>query len=120
VVAVAGVTSQPLVSYFGGTGGGIFSEITRNTGLPKDLIGRIGIAVSPVNPDPKKADTVYVLNTGFYRSNDGGRAYTPVATPHGDNHDLWIAPDDPERMIEGNDGGSRSARACGTPPQSQR
>ena len=56
--------------------------------------------------DPKSADTVYVLNTGFYRSNDGGRTFTPIAVPHGDNHDLWIAPDDPNRMINSNDGGS--------------
>ena len=56
--------------------------------------------------DPKSAETVYVLNTGFYRSNDGGRTYTGIAVPHGDNHDLWIAPDDPNRMIESNDGGS--------------
>jgi photosystem II stability/assembly factor-like uncharacterized protein len=56
--------------------------------------------------DPKNADTVYVLNTGFYRSNDGGRTFTGIGVPHGDNHDLWIAPDDPNRMIESNDGGA--------------
>jgi photosystem II stability/assembly factor-like uncharacterized protein len=56
--------------------------------------------------DPKNAYTVYVLNTGFYRSNDGGRTYTGIGVPHGDNHDLWIAPDDPNRMIESNDGGA--------------
>jgi photosystem II stability/assembly factor-like uncharacterized protein len=56
--------------------------------------------------DPKSADTVYVLNTGFYRSNDGGRTFSGIQVPHGDNHDLWIAPDDPNRMIESNDGGS--------------
>jgi photosystem II stability/assembly factor-like uncharacterized protein len=56
--------------------------------------------------DPKNADTVYVLNTGFYRSNDGGRTFTGIPVPHGDNHDLWIAPDDPNRMIESNDGGA--------------
>src|SRR5262244_472125 len=56
--------------------------------------------------DPKNADSVYVLNTGFYRSNDGGRTYTGIRVPHGDNHDLWIAPDDPNRMIESNDGGA--------------
>src|SRR5262249_42482951 len=43
--------------------------------------------------DPKSADTVYVLNTGFYKSVDGGRTYTTISVPHGDNHDLWIAPD---------------------------
>ena len=50
-------------------------------------------------PIPKNADTVYVLNTGFYKSNDGGKTYTAISVPHGDNHDLWIAPDDPTRMI---------------------
>ncbi|HET7746193.1 MAG TPA: glycosyl hydrolase, partial [Vicinamibacteria bacterium] len=56
--------------------------------------------------DPKNADRMYVLNTGFYRSNDGGRTYTGIPVPHGDNHDLWIAPEDPERMINANDGGA--------------
>ncbi len=56
--------------------------------------------------DPKNADSVYVLNTGVYRSNDGGRTYTAIPTPHGDNHDLWIDPNDPNRMIESNDGGA--------------
>ncbi|HTB10441.1 MAG TPA: hypothetical protein VK752_02660 [Bryobacteraceae bacterium] len=56
--------------------------------------------------DPKNADSVYVLNTGVYRSNDGGRTYTSIQTPHGDNHDLWIDPNDPQRMIESNDGGA--------------
>ncbi len=56
--------------------------------------------------DPKNADSVYVLNTGVYRSNDGGRTYSTIQTPHGDNHDLWIDPNDPNRMIESNDGGA--------------
>lgn len=61
---------------------------------------------SRIYADPKNADTVYVLNTGFYRSNDGGRTFTGIGVPHGDNHDLWLAPDDPNRMIESNDGGA--------------
>jgi photosystem II stability/assembly factor-like uncharacterized protein len=56
--------------------------------------------------DPKSLNTVYVLNTGVYRSDDGGRTYDSIPTPHGDNHDLWIAANDPQRMIEGNDGGA--------------
>jgi photosystem II stability/assembly factor-like uncharacterized protein len=61
---------------------------------------------SEIYGDPKSADTVYVLNTGFYRSQDGGKTYTGIPVPHGDNHDLWIDPDDPLRMIESNDGGA--------------
>jgi photosystem II stability/assembly factor-like uncharacterized protein len=133
-------------------GGDTWTEISRNPGGPKGAaLGRIGVAVSPANPervwalieaedggvfrsdnggknwtkvndnrnlrqrawyythiyaDPKSADTVYALNTGFYKSVDGGRAYTAIQTPHGDNHDLWIAPDDPNRMINANDGGA--------------
>jgi photosystem II stability/assembly factor-like uncharacterized protein len=145
----------------GGPGSGIFkstdggdhwSEITRNAGLPDSgVVGKVGLAVSPADPDrvwaivehenggvfrsddggktwqklnedrrlrqrawyytdiyadPKDPETVYVLNTGFYRSVDGGRTYTPIGVPHGDNHALWIAPNDPMRMINSNDGGA--------------
>jgi len=154
------VYRKPWTLESGGPGSGIFkstdggdtwTELTRNNGLPKGTIGKVGITVSPANPeriwaiveaedggvfrsdnggtswtrvneerrlrqrawyytriyaDPKSADTVYVLNTGFYRSNDGGRTFTGISVPHGDNHDLWIAPDDPNRMIESNDGGA--------------
>lgn len=56
--------------------------------------------------DPKEADRVYVLNVGFFRSDDGGRTFgTTIRTPHSDNHDLWIAADDNQRMVQGNDGG---------------
>jgi photosystem II stability/assembly factor-like uncharacterized protein len=56
--------------------------------------------------DPKNVDTVYVLNTGLYRSTDGGKSFAPLGAPHGDHHGLWIDPDDPARMINGNDGGA--------------
>ncbi|HUA63720.1 MAG TPA: glycosyl hydrolase, partial [Verrucomicrobiae bacterium] len=120
-------------------------------GMPRGVEGRIGVTVSPVNPervwaiveasdggvyrsdnggrnwtrlsdsndlrqrawyyshifaDPKSADTVYVLNVGMFKSIDAGRTFQPVRPPHGDNHALWIAPDNPLRMIEGNDGGA--------------
>jgi photosystem II stability/assembly factor-like uncharacterized protein len=133
-------------------GGDTWKEISRNPGGPKGAaLGRIGVAVSPADPervwaiieaedggvyrsdnggenwvkvndsrnlrqrawyythiyaDPKSADTVYVLNTGFYKSVDGGRTYATIQAPHGDHHDLWIAPDDPDRMINANDGGA--------------
>jgi len=56
--------------------------------------------------DPKAIDTVYVLNTGVYRSTDGGRTFNGLRPPHGDNHGLWIDPQDPQRMINSNDGGA--------------
>ncbi len=59
-----------------------------------------------VYADPKEPDTVYVLNVQFFRSKDGGKTFQTIRVPHGDNHDLWIAPEDPRRMVEGNDGGA--------------
>lgn len=55
--------------------------------------------------DTGERDTVYVLNTGFYKSTDAGKTYRSYRVPHGDNHDLWIAPNDPKRMVNANDGG---------------
>jgi len=56
--------------------------------------------------DPKSVDTVYMLNTGMFRSTDGGKSLTLLPAPHGDHHALWIDPKDPQRMINGNDGGA--------------
>jgi len=56
--------------------------------------------------DPQTKDTVYVLNTGIYRSTDAGKTIAAIRVPHGDNHDLWIAPNDPRRLINSNDGGA--------------
>jgi photosystem II stability/assembly factor-like uncharacterized protein len=56
--------------------------------------------------DPRDPNTVWALNVRCYRSIDGGRTFQLVAAPHGDNHDLWIDPANPRRMILGNDGGA--------------
>ena len=56
--------------------------------------------------DPKDAQTVYVTNLNMFKSTDAGRHFSQITTPHGDNHDLWIDPRNPHRMIEGNDGGA--------------
>jgi len=61
---------------------------------------------SHIFADPKSADTVYVNNVGMFKSIDGGRTFQQMRPPHGDNHDLWIAPENPERMILSNDGGA--------------
>ena len=61
---------------------------------------------SRIYADPKDEDAAYIPNVRFHKSKDGGKTWSMIATPHGDNHDLWIAPNDPLRMIESNDGGA--------------
>ncbi len=56
--------------------------------------------------DPQDSETVWILNYQCWKSVDGGRNFNRVTTPHGDDHDLWIDPQNPQRMIEGNDGGA--------------
>jgi len=132
-------------------GGATWTEISRNTGLPKPVWGKIGVAVSAADAnriyaiieatdggvfmsddagrnwkiinddrrlrqrafyytriyaDPQAKDTLYILNTGMYRSTDAGKTIRAIRVPHGDNHDLWIAPNDPKRLINSNDGGA--------------
>jgi len=159
----------------GGAGSGLFrstdggdswAELTREPGMPRGVIGKIGIAVSGADSkrvyaiieadsggvyrsddsgatwkrtnderrlrqrafyytriyaDPANRDRVYVLNTGFYRSDDGGLKFaTTIRPPHGDNHDLWIAPNDPQRMVNSNDGGANVSTNGGTTWTAQR
>jgi photosystem II stability/assembly factor-like uncharacterized protein len=134
-------------------GGETWEEISKFPGMPKGLLGKIGVAVSPANSnrvwaiienqnggglfrsenggdtwrrisadrnlrqrawyyskviaDPKNENGVYVLNVGFWKSTDGGSKFSRIGTPHGDHHDLWIASNDPQRMIIGDDGGGQ-------------
>ncbi len=133
--------------------GETWTEISSNEGFPKDTLGIIGVAVSPVNPDriwaivenkdkgglyrsedggkkwsqvnserklrqrawyytrvyadTEDEDMVYVLNVRYHRSTDGGKTFETFNAPHGDHHDLWIAPENPKRMIIGDDGGAQ-------------
>ena len=130
-------------------GGDSWNELAK--GLPESDLGRIGVSVSPVNPnrvwalveaeggdlflsddggaswtmvnddfhlqrrpyyyghiyaDTQDVDTVYVLTSPFMKSIDAGKSFEHIVVPHGDNHDLWIAPEDNKRMINANDGGA--------------
>ena len=57
--------------------------------------------------DTQDEDVVYVLNVRYHKSEDGGKSFETYNAPHGDHHDLWIAPNDPNRMIIGDDGGAQ-------------
>ncbi len=141
-------------------GGATWTNLMRTAkGIPTGVVGKIGLAVSPVrsgllwaqiehdsggvyrsgdggatwewinkerklrqrawyysqlNADPKDTMTVYAMNVGFFRSRDGGKTFPQTLNPpHGDNHDLWIAPDNPQRMIQGNDGGANVSLNAG-------
>ncbi|MDX6531981.1 MAG: hypothetical protein QOH41_4271 [Blastocatellia bacterium] len=56
--------------------------------------------------DPTNAEVVYAGAESFFKSVDGGRTFTIFRTPHGDNHDIWISPNDGQIMIQSNDGGA--------------
>ncbi|WP_299223746.1 glycosyl hydrolase [uncultured Psychroserpens sp.] len=60
-----------------------------------------------VYADTKDVDKVYVLNVRYHKSTDGGKTFNTYNAPHGDHHDLWIAPENPNRMIIGDDGGAQ-------------
>ncbi|MBM4186863.1 MAG: glycosyl hydrolase [Gemmatimonadetes bacterium] len=120
-------------------------------GLPTGVVGKVGVSISPSNPDrvwalieaepkgglyrsddggktwalintdqrargrpwyythvhadPKDENTVYVLNTQFLKSIDGGKTFEQIEVPHGDTHDLWINPADPGIYALADDGG---------------
>lgn len=91
--------------------GGVFvsddaGKTWRKTNDSRDLRQR-AFYYTRIIADPKVKDRVYVTNVDFFRSDDGGKTFkTKIKTRHGDNHDLWIAPNDNQRMIEANDGGA--------------
>ena len=82
-------------------GGGSFERVSDGRGLT----GRSWY-YAHIFADPQDRNVVYGGNQDFYRSTDGGATFTPIAMPHGDNHALWIDPQDTRVMIEGNDGGA--------------
>jgi photosystem II stability/assembly factor-like uncharacterized protein len=66
-----------------------------------------------VDADPSDADVVYVNSTRYFKSTDGGRSFDRRSTPHGDNHDMWINPNDPNLFVQSNDGGANVTRDGG-------
>jgi photosystem II stability/assembly factor-like uncharacterized protein len=108
-VAVSGADSRRIYAIVEAEEGGVF--VSDDAGQTWQRINndrrlrQRAFYYTRIYADPKSRDTLYVLNTGLYRSTDGGKTFTALKAPHGDHHDLWIAPDDPKRMINSNDGG---------------
>ncbi len=59
-----------------------------------------------IEADPQNPDVVYSLATRYYRTDDGGEHWTRMRAPHGDSHDMWINPENPQLFIQANDGGA--------------
>ncbi len=82
-------------------GGDTFKKISRE----HKIRGRAWY-YNHVVADPIDENTVYILNAGFHKSVDGGKNFERVKVPHGDNHDLWINPNNNQIWINSNDGGA--------------
>jgi photosystem II stability/assembly factor-like uncharacterized protein len=109
-VTVSPSNSQNVYAIVEAEEGGVFrsrdgGETWTKTNETRDLRQRAWY-YTRIYADPKDEDAVYVVNVRFHKSKDGGKTFGTIATPHGDNHDLWIDPNDPLRMIEANDGGA--------------
>lgn len=91
-------------------GGGVYRS--EDAGQTWALINSQGSLVqrpfyyTTLGADPSNAEVVYAGAEGFFKSTDGGKTFTTFRTPHGDNHDIWINPNDSQIMIQANDGGA--------------
>lgn len=131
-------------------GGDTWKSLNEKPGMPVGILGKMGIAVSPVNSnrlyalientkgglyrsddagehwelinedknlwqrpwyymnlqtDPKNENGLIVLNVDAWKTNDGGKSFKKINVGHGDTHDVWINPLNPENFIIGDDGG---------------
>ncbi|WP_420385033.1 VPS10 domain-containing protein [Roseivirga sp.] len=142
----------------GGPGSGLWKSVDggktwnkMTEGLPKGVMGKIGVSVSRANPNkvwaiieadngglyrsdnggknwrlinpdrllrarswyymhilahPTDPESVFIMNAPLVQSTDNGRTFVNLNTPHGDNHQLWVNPNQPQYMINANDGGA--------------
>ena len=113
---IAVAPSQPSVVYaliqaeYKGQAGGLFrsddaGQTWRLVNNSMDITQR-AFYYSEVYVDPKDPNTIYLPNVGVYVSHNSGEKLTPLHPPHGDNHEFWINPNNPQIFIEGNDGGA--------------
>jgi len=116
VWGIVGVTVSPLNSkrvwaIIENENGGVFrsddgGETWKKTSGFRELRQRAWY-YSRIYADTQDEDMVYVCNVSFWRSKDGGENWDRIRTPHGDHHDLWIAPENNQRMAVADDGGAQ-------------
>ena len=106
-----------------GEKGGVYKSVDAGEKWKQVNKDRINIARSwyymEIFADPQNENIVYVLNAPVTKSIDGGKSFTPLPTPHGDNHHLWINPNDNSKMINSNDGGANVSNNGGKSWSSQ-
>ena len=110
-VAVSAVDGNRVYAIIENKNGGVFvsndgGDTWRKTNSDRSLRQRAWY-YTRIYADPQDIDGVYVMNVNYQHSTDGGQTFKSKRAPHGDHHDLWIAPEDPERMIIGDDGGAQ-------------
>ncbi|MBU13829.1 MAG: hypothetical protein CMQ14_01925 [Gammaproteobacteria bacterium] len=93
-----------------GDEGGLYKSIDQGQTF-EQVSDHDGIITRPfyyanIDVDPQNPDIVYAMATGNFISKDGGENWERLAVPHGDNHDMWINPNDPDLYIQANDGGA--------------
>lgn len=110
-VAVSPVNSERIWAIIENKNGGVFrsddgGESWQKTNDSRALRQRAWY-YSRIYADTQDEDKVYVMNVRYHRSKDGGKTFEALVAPHGDHHDLWIDPDNSQRMIIGDDGGAQ-------------
>jgi photosystem II stability/assembly factor-like uncharacterized protein len=108
-VAISGADSRRIYAIVEADDGGVYRSDDAGanwTRISQDRRARQrAFYYSRIYADPKEKDTIYIVNVAFLKSTNAGKSFTLLKPPHGDNHDLWIAPNDNRRLIESNDGG---------------
>ena len=79
-------------------------ETFRQVSDRKELVNR-PFYYTNLESNPLDADILFSNANRFMRSDDGGKTWRVLSTPHGDNHDIWIHPADTALWVQANDGG---------------